>query len=106
MELMRKMVQENARTAQDQSDYTARYATMTQRYDKANQKLAEVERSITARSAKRQELESFMRELGSREELLTCFDEGLWLGIVHQVKVTGVGEFNFVLKDGGECSSN
>ena len=98
MELMRKMVQENARTAQDQSDYTARYATMTQRYDKANQKLAEVERSITARSAKRQELESFMWELGGREELLTCFDEGLWLGIVHQIRVTGTGEFEFVLK--------
>ena len=102
MELMRKMVQENARTAQDQSDYTARYATMTQRYDKANQKLAEVEKDITARSAKRQELEAFMRELGSRSELLTCFDEGLWLGIVHQVRVTGAGEFEFVLKSGPE----
>ena len=102
MELMRKMVQENARTAQDQSDYTARYATMTQRYDKANQKLAEVEKDITARSAKRQELEAFMRELGSRSELLTCFDKGLWLGIVHQVRVTKAGEFEFVLKSGPE----
>jgi len=79
---------------------------MTQRHDKANQELAEVEQSITTHSAKRQELEAFMRELGSREEFLTCFDEGLWLGMVHQVRVTGVGEFNFVLKDGGECSSN
>ena len=105
MELMRKMVQENARTAQDPSDYTVRYATMTQRYDKANQKLAEVEKDITARSAKRQELEAFMRELGSREELLTCFDESLWLGIVHQVRVTGAGAFEFVLKGGYEFQS-
>lgn len=100
MELMRKMVQENARTAQDQSEYTVRYASMTQRYDEANQKLTEIEKSITTRSAKRQELESFMRELVSREDLLTGFDEGLWLGMVHQVKVAGTGEFEFVMKGG------
>ena len=98
MELMRKMVQENARTAQDQSDYTARYATMTQRYDKANTRMIEIDRTISERNSKRCELEGFMKALGERDELLTEFDEGLWLSIVHQVKVAGEGEFQFMLK--------
>ena len=98
MELMRKMVRENARLAQDQQDYNDRYGAMTERYDKANTHMLEVCGRIDDRSAKRRELEGFMKALGERDELLTEFDEGLWLSIVHQVKVAGEGEFQFMLK--------
>lgn len=38
-------------------------------------------------------LEGFIKALDEREELLTEFDERLWLSIVHQVKVTKEGKF-------------
>lgn len=33
---------------------------------------------------------------------MTEFDESLWLGIVHQMKVISPNEFMFMLKDGTE----
>jgi predicted nuclease with TOPRIM domain len=102
LELLRKMVQENARVTQDQDEYNAKYSNMTKRYDKAGKQLAEVMEEIEARNAKRNELESFLKVLDSRDELLKEFDESLWLGIVHQMKVHSGNEFTFVLKDGTE----
>ena len=106
MELMRKMVQENARSAQDQADYKVKYGSMSARYEKASTRLAEIGEDIVSRNAKRSELEGFLRLLDSRDELLTEFDESLWLGIVHQMKVHSVGGITFVLKDGSKRSLN
>ena len=83
MELMQKMVQENARTAQDQTDYKAKYSNLSDRYEKASKRLTEVGKDIAVRNAKRNELESFLRLLDDREQLLTEFDENLCLRIVH-----------------------
>ena len=106
MELIRKMVQENACAAQDQTDYQAKYGSMTERYEKASKRLVEVGKDISSRNAKRSELESFQKLLDDRGELLTEFDESLWLGIVHQMKVVSPTEFMFVLKDGSDLPWN
>ena len=102
MELMRKMDQENARSVQDQADYKVKYGSLSNRYEKASTRLAEVGNDILAHNAKRSELEGFLRLLDGREALLTEFDESLWLGLVHQMKVDSDGGFLFVLKDGSE----
>ena len=103
MELMRKMVRENARIVQDQTDYKAKESSMAERYEKASTRLAEVVKDLAARNAKRSVLEGFLRLLDRRDELLTDFDESLWLGIVHQMKVISGNEFTFGLKDGSEA---
>ena len=102
LELIRKMAQENARIVQDQTAYNAKYGGMSERYEKASKRLAEVGKDIAARNAKRSELEGFLKLLDGRDDLLNEFDESLWLGIVHQVKVHSEGGFTFVLKDGKE----
>ena len=104
MELMRKMVQENARIVQDQTDYKAKESSMAERYEKASKRLGEVSKDIAARNAKRGELEGFLKLLDGRDEFLTEFDEALWLGIVHQMKVRSETAFMFMLKDGSETS--
>ena len=88
--------------AQDQTDYKAKHGGMSDRYEKASKWLAEVAKDIASRNAKRSELESFLRLLASRDDLLKEFDESLWLGIILQVKVNSDNEFTFVLKDGTE----
>ena len=102
IELLRKMVQENARIVQDQTDYNVKYSGMSERYEKASTRLAVVNKDIAARNAKRSELEGFMKLLEGRDELLTEFDEALWLGIVHQMRVQSQTDYTFVLKDGTE----
>ena len=106
MELIRKMVKVNARVPQDQKDYKAKETSLAERYEKASKRLAEIEKAIAARNAKRSELESFLKVLDGRKQLLTEFDESLWLGIVHQVKVQSGGEVTFVLKDGSDFAWN
>ena len=96
------MVQENARSAQDQADYKVKYGSMSARYEKASTRMAEVGEAIAVRNAKRSELENYLKLLGGRDKLLTEFDESLWLGLVYQVKVDSDGGFLFVLKDGSE----
>ena len=77
---------------------------MAERYDKASERLAEVGKDIAARNAKRSELESFLKLLDGRDELLSEFDESLWLTLVHQMKVHSGNSFTFVLKDGSEIT--
>ena len=102
IELMRKMVQENARVSQDQGEYNARYSSLTERYDKARKLLAEVGDQIASRNARQSELEGFLKMLEDRKGLLTEFDESLWMGIVHQMKIDSSGGFTFVLKNGSK----
>jgi site-specific DNA recombinase len=102
MELMRKMVQENTRTTQDQAEYQQRYSAMVERFNKANGRLSEVEKMIEGRNAKRLEIERVIKLLKKQENLLTEFDEGLWQAIVHQLKIHSATEFTFILKDGTE----
>lgn len=99
MQLMKRAVQENARVPLDQAEYKAKEIGMAERYNKASHRLAEVTKEIAARNAKRSELQNFLKQLDKRDTLLTEFDEALWLGIVHQVKVHSDKEFTFVLKD-------
>ena len=102
LELLRKPVQENAREPLDQVEYKAKESGLTKQYDKTSKRLIEVEKDITTRNAKRSELESFLKLLDSRDELLTEFDESLWLGIIDKLKVYPGSEFTFVLKDGSK----
>ena len=57
-----------------------------------------------ARNAKRSQLESFLRLMDGRNQMLTEFDETLWLGIIDKVKVPSDDRLVFVMKDGREVS--
>ena len=102
LEMMRKMVRENARAAQDQSEYQRGYGAIVERYDKAKAKLDEVTQTIGHRNAKRAELERFVRILQKRDGLLTAFDEGLWNAVIEKMVVRSASEVVFVFRDGSE----
>lgn len=102
MQLMKKAVQENARVPLDQESYKAKESGMVERYNKASHRLAEVTKEIAEPNANRSELQSFLKQLDKRDTLLTEFDESLWLGLVHLMRVDSDGGFTFVLKDCSE----
>lgn len=102
LEMMRKMVRENARAAQDQSEYQRGYGAIVERYDKAKARLDEVTQAIGRRNAKRAELERFVRILQKRDGLLTEFDEGLWNAVIEKMVVRSASEVVFVFRDGSE----
>lgn len=79
MELIRKCVQENAQTALDQEEYQRRYASLTERYEAAHARLAELDTQRMERTAKRANITRFLKMLVKHGDLVAEFDEELWL---------------------------
>jgi site-specific DNA recombinase len=101
LEMARGTVRENTRSSVSGEGHNES-GGMTEKYRKACACLAEADRKISARNARRNELEVLLHLLDGRDSLLADFDEALWLALVHQMKVHAANEFSFVLKDGSE----
>ena len=82
MELMRKCVEENARTKLDQDEYNQRYNALADRYQTAQNDIAETDSKLAERAAKREKITRFLADLKQRDGVLDEFDEKLWLATV------------------------
>jgi hypothetical protein len=99
MELIRKCVEENAHTAQDQNEYRQRYEGLVTRYEDAKTQLDRANAEKQARNAKRETMTRFVTDLTNCGGLLTEFDEPLWYATVDSVTV-GETAAAFTFKDG------
>ena len=102
MELMRKCVEENARTTLDQEEYSQRYNALAERYQAAQNGIAETDSKLEDRAAKREKITIFLADLKQRDGLLDEFDEKLWLTTVEFVTVHSENEVTVTFKDGSE----
>ena len=59
-ELIQKCIDENARVAQDQTEYEKRYDALVQRFDTAKAKLEITQDAIARKKAQRQKIEPFL----------------------------------------------
>ncbi|NLV15893.1 MAG: recombinase family protein, partial [Syntrophomonadaceae bacterium] len=73
-----------------------------ERYDRVQEDLAEVNKTIEARNTKRLQLQSFIKMLKKQDGLLTEFDEELWYAVVDKLMVCSSTELTFIFKDGTE----
>lgn len=101
-ELTRKHIMENSQTAQNQDEYNAHYNALVERYDKLQKKSFSLQKQKEERLAKRDLIGGFILELSKCKELLTEFDEQLWIAAVDKVTVFQDGRLLFVFKDGTE----
>lgn len=88
-ELIQKCIGENARIAQDQTEYEKRYDSLVQRFDTAKAKLDETQAAITKKQAQRQMMENFMKALQSLPAQVEIFDEGTWYALCDYITVCG-----------------
>ena len=102
LELLRKSVDENARTAINQSDYEKRHNALLDKFETTKDKKAEVEEKLKERQAKGEEIRVFMKKLEESENLLTTFDDELWNATVVRVVVGNENTAWFEFKDGQE----
>jgi len=82
-ELLRRHIEENARSIQNQDDYQQRYDTLAERYEATHR-------------------QRFIEDLRKQKALLTDFDEELWIRMVESVTVFSGKHCHFNLKDGSE----
>lgn len=101
-ELTRKYITENSRTAQNQDEYNAHYNGLVERYEKLQKKSFSLQKQKEERLAKCNLIGGFILELSRCKELLTEFDEQLWIAAVDKVTVFKDGRLLFAFKDGTE----
>ncbi len=99
-ELTRKYIMENSMTAQNQDEYNEHYNALVERYNKEKAKSICLQKQKEERLAKRDLIGGFTLELFKRKELLTEFDENLWVSIIDKATVFHDGRVIFEFKDG------
>ncbi len=101
-DMVQNCISENARIAQDQTDYQKRYDELVSRYDAAKAKYDAVDKDIKERHAKSERLEKFVRVLRAQGQMVSEFDEGLWGTLVDFMTVYSKDDIRVTFKDGTE----
>ena len=92
-------INENARKLQDQDEYEKKYASLVNRFNTVESRLKEVKAGIVEKQARRDEVEYFIEDL-KKQDLLTAFDENVWLSMVDYLIVHKDGKVEFAFLDG------
>ena len=103
-ELIEECIKENAHVALDQAEYQKRYDALVARFDKAKARHTEVTDLIAERTARRHQIETYLKELRSREPL-TEFRETDWLAMVDYITVHSKNDIRVTFKDGTEIKA-
>ena len=100
--LMQRAIEENARAALDQGDYTRRYGALRERYETEKVRGDELAAQRRERVAKRARIRRFMDDLRKRELLITDFDEHAWNTLAEGITVQGKDDLMVRFRDGSE----
>ena len=101
-DMVQKCISENARIAQDQTDYQTRYNELVSRYEATKDRYDKVEKSIKAQHVKAERLEAFAEALGKQGDMVMSFDEGLWGTLIDFMTVYNKADIRVTFKDGTE----
>ncbi|MCL1882238.1 MAG: recombinase family protein [Defluviitaleaceae bacterium] len=100
-EMIQQCVNENARIAQDQTEYQKRYAALHDRYDAAKTQLDKIASDRQERATKREIILRFLADLEQQNGTLTEFDEQLWYATVESITVHSESNIAITFKNGG-----
>jgi len=103
-QLIRKLIQDNSTSAQDQTGYIEKYNGYTARYETANSELALLEQERLARQGRADAFMDFINAFKSTESKLLGFDTTLWLLTIDRVKVMNDGKLIFIFQSGTEIT--
>ena len=99
---VQEVIAQNARIAQDQDEYSARYEALSARFQETKAKYDAVTAEIAQRGIRRREFGRFIRSVEALPEMLTEFSEELWGSLVDHVTVHSKDNIVFTLTSGME----
>jgi len=102
--LLRRRIEENAKSAQNQDEYEQRYDELADRLTLLNNMVAETESEILEQRARKEKICRFLDELRQAGNLINEFDDSLWRATVDSVNVSISKTLTFLFKDGTEIS--
>ena len=100
--MMQKLVEANARVAQNQEEYTKQYNDLVRQYDEAKAQFNEVVDTITAKGKQKARLGAFISALKNQEGIIDEFTPDLWGSMVDFVTVGRKKEIKVTFRDGTE----
>jgi len=103
-ELTRRCIDENSRTAQDQTEFEVRYNGYVERYEKASSRIIELQTLRKEKERAANNIGDFMFDINELSEPIQQFDEGLWLALVERVLVHSNGRLTFRFTGGFETT--
>ena len=103
-ELIKKCIDENSRTAQDQDEYLTKYNGLVERYDNAKSRTEALKTKRMERIAKAEAMGEYMFRLHERDCQLELFDDRLWLDVVENVTVYKDRKMKFKFRDDTEIT--
>ncbi|MDR0199667.1 MAG: recombinase family protein [Streptococcaceae bacterium] len=98
-EMIQDCISENAKVALDQAAYEERYNALVERFDKAKAKYDKHSQTILEKQARGEQVEAFLDEL-EKLDLITEFDEDVWLSLVESITVRSKKDVSITFKDG------
>lgn len=101
-ELLQELIDQNARVAQDQTEYRLRYDELAQRYEAAEKALEEAQENLHQKESRNEQIEDFISEIGTLPDSVTEFREDCWGHIVNRVTVFRGGGMRFTFACGVE----
>ena len=105
IELSRKAIYENARTAVNQTEWAERNNAYLDRHRRASEQVDELETAKRERLGKSKIIEGFIRDIENRPLAIAEFDEKLWLAVIDRVAVDRDGIMTFRFKNGSEVTA-
>lgn len=103
-EMVNDLIAENARIAQDQTEYQERYDGLTARYDKIEADYNVAKAKKRKQGARRKELEQFVKTLDELPDKVETFSSAEWGALVGFLTVYEGGRVVFTFKNGMEVS--
>lgn len=99
---LRHLIQLNATTAQDQTEYRKRYDEITQKFSKAEEQKKRVEQKLSNLLERRGIIENFIKKLKEQNGQISEFSENLWCALLDFVTAYADGRLVFRFKNGSE----
>lgn len=99
---LRHLIQLNATTAQDQTEYRKRYDEITQKFSKAEEQKKRVEQKLSNLLERRGIIENFIKKLKEQNGQISEFSENLWCALLDYVTAYTDGRLIFRFKNGSE----
>lgn len=99
-ELTRRCIEDNSRNAQSQEEYIQRYNNLVERYEAAKLKAEQLQEKKAEMKAKSETIGAFIKSLKGQTNIITEFDEKLWLTTIDEVVAKMDGALLFRFKNG------
>ena len=99
---VQELIAQNARVAQDQTEYNLRYDALVSRFDKTKARYEQVAAEIAMKGVRRREFGRFIKSVENLPEMINEFDEALWGSLVEKVTVYSKDKIVFTMTSGME----